>query len=161
MLSDLSPPSHADGIRGWLLFPRLNELPVFQKTLILMDGLRLQHLPGVAVQKPVRQAADMRCETSTRFRPASMRLLLLLLLLNDFCTIPLPHWCKPENKKHVRGNAFVAWIGRRAGLSQKGWTCTGTTDTARINSLCAILMSYLCLLVWKFLTGDLTQLLRN
>ena len=96
MLSDLSPPSQAGGIRGWLLFPRLKELSIFQKTLILlillMDGLRLEHLPGFAVEKPVRQAADMRCETSTRFRPASMRLLLLLLLLlNDFCTIPLPH----------------------------------------------------------------------
>ena len=44
------------------------DLPMFQ---ILMDGLRLEHLLGFAVRKPVRQAADMRRETSTRFRPAS------------------------------------------------------------------------------------------
>ena len=36
-----------------------------------MDGLRLEQLLGFAVRKPVRQAADMRRETSTRFRPAS------------------------------------------------------------------------------------------
>ena len=44
------------------------DLPMFQ---ILMDGLRLEHLLGFAVRKPVRQAADMRRETSTRFRPAT------------------------------------------------------------------------------------------